>query len=88
MKDTGYVRRLDRLGRIVIPKKILKNMNIGKDTPLEIYAEGGDIKIRPYVRDCVLCGKPAGTYEYMGRSICEKCRMALSEMLKRSKRKI
>lgn len=85
MRDTGYVRRLDRLGRIVIPKKLLDRLNIDQNTPLEIYTEDGDIKIRPYIRECAICGGPAGSDAHMGRSVCENCKKALQEQLKEVK---
>jgi stage V sporulation protein T len=40
MKATGIIRRIDDLGRIVIPKKIRRNMNIREGDPMEIYLDG------------------------------------------------
>lgn len=41
MKATGIVRRIDDLGRVVIPKEIRRNMNIREGDPLEIFIEDG-----------------------------------------------
>lgn len=40
MKATGIIRRIDDLGRIVIPKEIRRNMNIREGDPMEIYLDG------------------------------------------------
>lgn len=42
MKATGIIRRIDDLGRIVIPKEIRRNMNIREGDPMEIYLDGGN----------------------------------------------
>lgn len=49
MKNTGIVRRLDDLGRVVIPKEIRRTHGIVEGTPLEIYVAGENIVIKKYV---------------------------------------
>lgn len=48
MKATGIIRRVDDLGRIVIPKEIRKSMKISEGDPLEIFVENGYICLRKY----------------------------------------
>ena len=48
MKTTGLVRRIDDLGRIVIPKEIRRTMRIREGTPLEIYTDGGAVTFKKY----------------------------------------
>ena len=49
MKATGIIRRIDDLGRIVIPKEIRKTMHIRESDPLEIFTErDGDIILKKY----------------------------------------
>ena len=49
MKATGIVRKIDDLGRVVIPKEIRKNLKIREGDPLEIYIEKtGEIVLRKY----------------------------------------
>jgi AbrB family transcriptional regulator (stage V sporulation protein T) len=48
MKETGIVRRIDELGRIVIPKEIRKNFHIDEGEPMEIYIQDGCIVIKKY----------------------------------------
>lgn len=57
MKDTGVIRKLDDLGRIVIPKEIRKNMRAEPGTPFEFYIERGKIILKKYQpKRCVLTG--------------------------------
>ena len=51
MKETGIVRRVDDLGRIVIPKEIRRNLGIHEDDPLEIFLHEGCICLRKYSTD-------------------------------------
>lgn len=49
MKATGIVRRIDDLGRVVIPKEIRRSLNIREGDPLEIYLdENGGVVFRKY----------------------------------------
>ena len=56
MKATGIIRRVDDLGRVVIPKEIRRAMGIREGEPLEIYTEGRDtVCFRKYETN--LCGE-------------------------------
>lgn len=48
MKNTGIIRKVDDLGRVVIPKEIRKNLGIGEGTPLELYVEEGNVILKKY----------------------------------------
>ena len=52
MKSTGVIRRVDDLGRIVIPKEIRNNMRIKSGEGLEIFTDEGDVVIDPVARQC------------------------------------
>lgn len=51
MKATGIVRRIDDLGRVVIPKEIRHNMKISEGEPLEIFIEDDSIIFKKYSTD-------------------------------------
>lgn len=71
-KATGIVRRVDDLGRIVIPKEVRDNMNIVTGTPLEIFTENDTVIISKYSPGCTECGEV--DVELVGKSqICKKC---------------
>lgn len=48
MRATGIVRRIDDLGRVVIPKEIRKNLCIREGDPLELFVEDGGVLFKPY----------------------------------------
>lgn len=78
MKSTGIVRKLDDLGRIVLPIELRRTLDIADKSPLEIYVEGDSIILRKYESACVFCGQRA-TMEYKDRGICDACLNALSQ---------
>ena len=76
MKATGIVRRIDGLGRIVIPKEVRRTLGIEEGSVMEIFTDdGGRIILRKHVTGCTFCGK-GGLYYAMsikGQPICEDC---------------
>lgn len=73
MKATGIVRKLDQLGRIVIPKEIRNTFDINEADPVEIFVEGGDIILRKYQPACVFCNETSDVTEFNGKNVCKKC---------------
>mgnify|MGYP000929343890 CR=1 FL=1 len=73
MKATGIVRKVDALGRIVIPKELRDIGNMEEGTPLEIYTDGGQIILKKYEPDCIFCGEVEGVVNWKGKNICKKC---------------
>ena len=56
MKATGIIRRIDDLGRVVIPKEIRRSLKIVEGDPLEIYTErDGSIILKPYYKSWEEC---------------------------------
>lgn len=72
MKSIGIVRKLDDLGRIVLPIELRRTLDIADKSPLEIFVEGDTIVLRKFEHSCVFCGETA-TLEHRGRSICRRC---------------
>lgn len=73
MKSTGMMRRVDELGRVVIPKEIRKKLNISEKDPLEIYVEGRSIVLKKVELSCVFCGSNKNLIKYKDKLLCEKC---------------
>ncbi len=73
MKSTGIVRRLDDLGRIVLPRELRKVLDIRDRDPLEIYVEGASIILQKYEPSCIFCGSADNVSLYKGKNICEAC---------------
>ena len=73
MKATGIVRKVDELGRIVLPKELRRTLNIEEKDALEIYVEGEQIILKKHVRGCVFCGEMGQTTRVKGKDICRDC---------------
>jgi len=79
MKSTGIVRKIDDLGRMVIPIELRKTMNINKKDPMEIFVDGDKIILRKYEPACIFCGSADDIIEYEGRTICGSCKEKIAE---------
>lgn len=73
MKATGIIRRVDELGRVVIPIEIRNQFNIVEKDPIEIFVDNSSIVLRKYELDCIFCGGTDDLIEYKGKLICKKC---------------
>jgi AbrB family transcriptional regulator, transcriptional pleiotropic regulator of transition state genes len=73
MKSTGIVRKVDELGRIVLPKELRDTFDINIKDPLEIFVEGERIILKKYEPSCVFCGNAMNTSYFKGKLICSSC---------------
>lgn len=73
MKSTGMIRRVDELGRVVIPKEIRNKLDIQEKDPLEIYVQEDCIVLKKYESNCIFCGNTKDLVEYKEKLICKKC---------------
>ncbi|MDP4178134.1 MAG: AbrB/MazE/SpoVT family DNA-binding domain-containing protein [Bacillota bacterium] len=73
MKSTGIVRKVDELGRIVLPIELRRTLEIDIKDPLEIYVEGEHIILRKYSPSCIFCGESKDVINYKGKNICVPC---------------
>ncbi len=73
MKSTGMVRRVDELGRIVLPIELRKTFNIVEKDALEIYTEGNTIILKKYEPACIFCGDARDILVFKGRNVCKNC---------------
>lgn len=79
MKSTGIVRKVDDLGRIVLPKELRKLLHISERDPLEIFVDNGYIMLQKYEPTCIFCGGSDHVNGFKGKNICKNC---VSELLK------
>ena len=79
MKSTGIVRKVDELGRVVLPIELRRTLEIAERDSLEIYVEGSTIILKKYEPACIFCGDAKDVINYKGRNICRTC---LDEMKK------
>ena len=73
MKSTGIVRKVDELGRIVLPIEMRRTLDIADRDSLEIYVDGDSIILKKYRAACVFCGNTKDVVEFEGKSICPDC---------------
>ncbi|MCC8195574.1 MAG: AbrB/MazE/SpoVT family DNA-binding domain-containing protein [Oscillospiraceae bacterium] len=80
MKSTGIVRRIDELGRIVIPMELRKSMDLNIKDPIEILTDGDNIILRKYSNSCALCGEGEDIIPFGNKHICPACLKKIKEM--------
>ncbi len=79
MKATGIVRKVDELGRIVLPIELRRTLGIAERDPLEIYVDGECIVVKKYQAACIFCDNARDVINYKGKNICPACMKALGE---------
>ena len=73
MKATGVVRKIDNLGRIVLPKELRRTLEINSNDPLEIYVDdGGYIVIKKVVKKCIFCGESNDLITFRDKDLCNE----------------
>ena len=73
MKSTGIVRKVDELGRIVLPIELRRTLDIGEKEALEIYVEDDHIILKKYAPACIFCGDSHSVETFHGKNICASC---------------
>lgn len=73
MKSTGIVRKVDELGRIVLPIELRRTLDIAEKDSLEIYVDGTSIVLKKYQPACVFCDSADGVVTYKGKNVCSLC---------------
>ena len=80
MKATGIVRRVDELGRVVIPIELRNKFGIAEKDPIEIYVDGSNIILKKYEPNCIFCGNSKNLISYKDKLVCTKCAQKLSDL--------
>lgn len=75
--ETGIARKIDDLGRIVIPAETRRLFNIREGDHLFIAVEGGSIVLRKLTDTCTFCGSETKVSQFKGKGICAACRAQL-----------
>ncbi|EMU52298.1 AbrB/MazE/SpoVT family DNA-binding domain-containing protein [Clostridium butyricum] len=79
MKSTGVVRKVDELGRIVLPIELRRSLDIAEKDALEIYVDGEQVILKKYQPACVFCGEARDISNYKGKNICSECMKDIKE---------
>ena len=73
MKSTGIVRKVDELGRIVLPMELRQVFDIKTKDSLEIFVDSDSIILKKYQPSCVFCSSRENTVNFEGKLVCESC---------------
>lgn len=73
MKSTGIVRKVDELGRIVLPIELRRTLDIGERDSLEIYVDNDAVILKKYERSCIFCSSREKVYLFSGKYVCGEC---------------
>ena len=88
MKSTGIVRKVDELGRIVIPMELRRTLGIGEKDALEIYVDQEKIILKKYEPACVFCGNAGDNQLFHGKNVCRDCAMTMGETASSSNKSV
>lgn len=73
MKSTGIVRKVDELGRIVLPKEMRTLLSINDRDSLEFFVEDDIIMLKKYQPNCIFCGSMDEIRDFKGKNVCIHC---------------
>lgn len=79
MKASGIIRKVDPLGRVVIPKEMRKVLDINEGDPIEIVKVDNDVVLRKYSKGCIFCGNDKDIKEFRNIIVCDGCKKALGQ---------
>ena len=80
MKSTGIVRKVDELGRIVLPIEMRRTLDIAERDALEIYVDGSSVILKKYRPSCIFCDSTREITEFQGTTVCPKCLKELKNL--------
>jgi len=79
MKSTGIIRKIDHLGRIVLPIELRRHMDISEKDSLEIYVDGQNILLKKYQPCCIFCDSADEVISVKGKNVCRTCLKELAK---------
>jgi len=79
MKSTGIIRKVDDLGRIVLPIELRRTLDIAERDELEIFMENDRIVLQKYEPACIFCTSSRGLIVFRGKNVCQDCAKKLME---------
>lgn len=80
IKSTGIVRKVDELGRVVLPIELRRTLGIDEKDALEIYVDSEKIILKKYEPACIFCGSAEDVQHFKGKNVCRECAAAMSSV--------
>ncbi len=81
MKPVGFVRHIDGLGRVVIPKELRRTLDITEGDAFELFLDDNTIVMKKYNPACIICGSAKDVVTFRGRNFCPNCVKEMSSKL-------
>ncbi|MFI3250981.1 MAG: AbrB/MazE/SpoVT family DNA-binding domain-containing protein [Eubacteriales bacterium] len=79
MKSTGIVRKVDELGRIVLPIELRRTLDIAEKDSLEIFMDGNHVVLKKHQPSCIFCDESRNIVSFCKKNVCQTCIKAMSE---------
>lgn len=73
MKSTGIIRKVDELGRVVLPIELRRTLDLAERDELEIYLDNDKIVLQKFEPSCIFCNSSEGLVSYRGKNVCQEC---------------
>ena len=80
MKKTGIIRKLDKLGRVVLPIELRRGLDWNEHDRVEIFIEDDRVILQKYEPNCLFCGGTKNLKEFRGKQVCARCVEKMSEL--------
>ena len=79
LKSTGIIRKVDDLGRIVLPIELRRTLDIAERDELEIFMENDRIILQKFEPACIFCASTSGLISFHGKNVCQNCIKKMAE---------
>ncbi len=73
MKSLGVIRKVDELGRVVLPVETRKRLGLEPKDPVEIFVERDRIVLKKYEPVCIFCGSTGDAVIWKDKRVCKRC---------------
>lgn len=80
MKPAGFLCKIDKLGRIVIPKPLRSKYDMNTDDTIELFTEPDAIVMKKYGMSCIFCSNSDNLNDFKGKPVCADCLQKLREL--------
>lgn len=80
MKPAGFLCKIDKLGRIVVPKPLRTKYDLNIDDTIELFTDSDSIILKKYRTSCIFCGSDDDLVPYQGKTVCKNCIAKLNEI--------
>lgn len=80
MKPAGFLCKIDKLGRIVVPKPLRTKYDLNIDDTIELFTDDDSIILKKYRASCIFCGSDEDLVPYQGKTVCKSCIAKLSQI--------